>query len=208
VLQAIRDEAYMASAALAKVKGTFPMFDKERYCDGEFFKTLPEHVRHAVEANGLRNSHLTSIAPTGTISMCADNVSSSIEPVFGYEVERNVNTPDGPVKRKVPDYGVRELGVRGRVASQVTAAEHVDVLVTAQKYVDSAVSKTVNMDSGGPDGMKWTEFEAIYMQAWERGAKGCTTFNLSGKRGALLSSADKNEASCRIDEVTGRRECA
>lgn len=205
VLELIRDETYRASVALGKEKGSFPLFDADRYLDGGFAGTLPEDIRDGIRRHGLRNSHLTSIAPTGTISMCADNVSSSIEPVFAHVTERPVNTPDGVVRRSVEDYGARELGVLGRIADQVSAQEHVEVLTTAQKYVDSAVSKTINMDSRV---MKWAEFESIYQRAWESGAKGCTTFNVAGKRGALLSSAEKNDSSCRIDEVTGRRECA
>lgn len=205
VLTTILYTAYSASADLAKEKGPFPLFDAARFLAGKFAKTLPDQVRAKIEDFGLRNSHLTSIAPTGTISMCADNVSSSIEPVFAYSTSRPVNTPTGPVTETLDDYGASVLGSRGKLAADVTAEDHVDVLITAQKYVDSAVSKTVNMDGRT---MPWADFKDIYKRAWESGAKGCTTFNASGLRGALLSSADKNEASACIIDETGRRECA
>lgn len=205
VLETIRVRSYLASTDLAREKGPFPLFDAPRFLAGNFAKTLPESIRELIERSGMRNSHLTSIAPTGTISMCADNVSSSIEPVFAYSTSRPVNTPTGPVTEVLEDYGASVLESRGKLAADVTAKEHVDVLITAQRYVDSAVSKTVNMDGRT---MPWADFKDIYKRAWESGAKGCTTFNASGLRGALLSSADKNEASaCVIDEA-GRRECA
>ena len=126
---------------------------------------------------------------------------------------RPVNTPTGVEMVEVDDYGVREFGVRGRTAAQVTAKEHVDSLVAAQRWVDSAVSKTCNIDGSMP----WEDFKALYTRAWEGGAKGCTVFNIDGKRMALLTgkatnSPPKEEAieegsACAIDPVTGRSEC-
>ena len=213
VLRVIRDETYRASAEIAGRKGAFPLFDAEKYLSGRFVATLPEDVRALIKKNGIRNSHLTSIAPTGTISMCADNVSSSIEPVFAYSTTRPINTPDGPVVATIEDYGAGFLGVRGKLAADVTAAEHVAVLVAAQLHVDSAVSKTCNV----PETMPWEDFKAIYVAAWDGGAKGCTTFNAGGKRMALLtptkSKADVAEPialdgqTCEVDPATGRRNC-
>lgn len=210
VLKLIAVEAYRASALLAKEKGAFPLYDSEKYLKGEFIKKLPEDVLDLIREHGIRNSHLTSIAPTGTISLGADNVSSGIEPVFDHLTSRPVNTPSGVELVEVEDYGVREFGVRGRIASEVNAVEHVDTLVVAQRWVDSAVSKTCNMDSS----MSWDEFKALYTRAWEGGAKGCTVFNIDGKRMALLTGKptnsppkDEPEASCAIDPVTGRSEC-
>lgn len=211
VLKLIAVEAYRASALLAKEKGAFPLYDSEKYLKGEFIKKLPEDVLDLIREHGIRNSHLTSIAPTGTISLGADNVSSGIEPVFDHLTSRSVNTPSGVELVEVEDYGVREFGVRGRIASEVTAQEHVDTLVVAQRWVDSAVSKTCNMDSS----MSWDEFKALYTRAWEGGAKGCTVFNIDGKRMALLTGKPTNsppkepelEASCSIDPITGRSEC-
>lgn len=209
VLETIAVESYRASALLAKEKGAFPLCD-ERIGDAPFIKKLPQDVQDLIEDYGLRNSHLTSIAPTGTISLTADNISSGCEPVFSYVTQRPVNTPSGQELVEVEDYGLSVFGVRGKTADQVTAQEHIAVLTTAQKWVDSAVSKTCNMDGS----MSWEDFKALYMTAWEGGAKGCTTFNIDGKRMALLTGKktedmdDRQGESCQIDPVTGRRECA
>ena len=206
VLEVIRDEAYRASAQLAAEKGPFPLYD-ERYLDGAFVQRLPDDVKVLIKKHGIRNSHLTSIAPTGTISLCADNVSGGIEPVFSYTTQRTINTPDGPQVVEIGDYGAEQLGVRGKLTADVTPQEHVDVLVMAQKYVDSAVSKTCNTTGQTP----WDDFLGIYAQVHRGGGKGCTTFNRDGKRTALLTEAKKDVAegqSCEIDLATGRRDCA
>lgn len=209
VLDFLRDESYLASAFLAKEKGAFPLYDSERYPAGVFFKTLRRDVQEAIRSYGIRNSHLTSIAPTGTISLCADNVSSSIEPVFAYEFDRTVKEFGGERIETVTDYGLRVLGVRGKIASEVTVQEHVAVLTTAAQRVDSAVSKTCNV----PSNVGWEEFKSVYTQAWEGGAKGCTTFRLGGKRSGVLVAKPEKPASgepvlaCRIDPTSGRRDC-
>jgi ribonucleoside-diphosphate reductase alpha chain len=211
VLAFIANNSYRASAMLAKEKGAFKLYDAERYSQGRFIAKLDEDVRDLIKAHGIRNSHLTSIAPTGTISMAADNVSSGIEPVFELETMRPVNTPEGQQIVTLPDYGYRVFGVKGRLASQVTASEHVSVLGAAAKWVDSAVSKTCNVDGN----MQWSDFKGIYETAWELGAKGCTTFNQDGKRMALLTGKKPEKASedetattvCEIDPETGRRSC-
>ena len=205
ILETLRNEAYTASALLADERGSFPSFVPDRYLAGEFAKTLPEDVRELILHHGLRNSHLLSIAPTGTISLTADNVSSGIEPVYAYEADRTIQEFDGPVEYHVEDYGVKYLEVRGKTADQVTADEHVAVLCVATRYVDSAVSKTCNVS---PD-MPWDDFKNLYMAAWAGGAKGCTTFNPAGKRmGILQAKSEEPEegAACRITE-DGRREC-
>lgn len=215
VLDTLRDESYLASAHIAKVKGSFPKFDKDKYLQGQFIKTLREDVRDAIAKYGIRNSHLTSIAPTGTISLCADNVSSGIEPVFAYSFDRTVIEFSGPRVETVEDYGARVFGVRGKACSRVTVQEHVAALTVAAQRVDSAVSKTCNV----PSDISWEDFKNVYVSAWEGGAKGCTTFRLGGKRsGILVVKDDGNEpeadapaeepaSQCRIDPATGRREC-
>ncbi|QAX99395.1 putative ribonucleotide reductase [Pseudomonas phage PaSz-4] len=216
VLDTLRDESYLASAHIAKVKGSFPKFDKDKYLQGQFIKTLREDVRDAIAKYGIRNSHLTSIAPTGTISLCADNVSSGIEPVFAYSFDRTVVEFSGPRVETVEDYGARVFGVRGKTCSRVTVQEHVAALTVAAQRVDSAVSKTCNV----PSDISWEDFKNVYVSAWEGGAKGCTTFRLGGKRsGILVAKDDGNEpeadapeteepaSQCRIDPATGRREC-
>lgn len=206
VLEIIAVESYRASAYLAAEKGAFPLYEMEPYTNSPFIRKLPNEIIELIRKNGIRNSHLTSIAPTGTISLTADNISSGIEPVFSHITARPVNTPNGQEIIEVEDYGVREFGVRGKTADEVTAAEHIDVLINAQRWVDSACSKTCNMDGRMP----WEDFKNLYMKAWEGGAKGCTTFNKDGKRMALLTGkvASEPEMACHIDPETGRRECA
>lgn len=220
VLEVLRDESYAASVGLAREKGAFPLFDAERYCSGEFIATLPKELQNDIRTHGIRNSHLTSIAPTGTISYCADNISSAIEPVIMYEGSRMMKTGEGQVEITVTDYGYREWGVHGKIADLVTAQEHVDVLSVAALRVDSAVSKTCNVS---PD-MPWDQFKGLYTQAWANGAKGCTTFNPGGKRLGIfkpkrVEKSGDNEllltsnmeisegSSCTFDPMTGRRSC-
>lgn len=212
VLAALRDESYRASAMLAEELGSFPLLNSDKYLQRPFIKSLPEDIQGLIRKHGIRNSHLTSIAPTGTISLCADNVSSGIEPVFAYETQRIIQTPEGPETHLLTDYGVREFGVWGRRAEEVSPDEHLAVLATAQRYMDSAVSKTINL----PKDIGWEDFKHVYMRAWELGCKGCTTYRPC-KRGAVLVSMDEalpeaihdNEpaAACAQDKATGKWEC-
>jgi len=209
VLGVLRDEAYRASALLAQDLGPFPLFKRDEFLDGKFAGTLSPDVRDLIAQHGIRNSHLLSIAPTGTISLCADNVSSGIEPVFSYKTNRIVKTTEGEETHELEDYGVRVFGVHGKRAEEVSPAEHTNVLAVAQQYVDSSVSKTINL----PKDIEWEAFKDVYMSAWDMSCKGCTTYR-PGKRGAVLTSADddlvKREVagkSCEIDPVTGRMNC-
>lgn len=210
LLSFIANQAYRASAQLASEKGAFELYDEERYLASAYVNRLDGETRELIRRHGVRNSHLTSIAPTGTISFAADNVSGGIEPMFSEWTQRPVNTPDGQMIVDIQDYAAREHGVIGKACDEVTAEEHVSVLTTAARWVDSAVSKTINMDGRMP----WTEFKDIYRRAWEGGAKGCTTFNKDGRRFALLTSSGGTKAQsqepsqCTIDPETGRRECA
>ena len=211
VCEVLANEAYMASAMLAKEKGSFPLFEKNRYLASPFIKTLSPIVQEAIGLYGIRNSHLTSTAPTGTISLCADNISSGVEPVWSYEYDRIVQTFEGPTTQKVKDYGWATWGVKGRLATQCTAKEHLDVLIAVTQHMDSAVSKTCNVS---PD-MPWDEFKELYMIAWESGCKGITTFNPSGSRFGILEAPSLDEpedfvegGACFIDPETGMKECA
>lgn len=154
----------------------------------------------------MRNSHLLSIAPTGTISFCADNVSSGVEPVFSHEYERTVNMEHGEVKMIVQDYGVREFDVKGKTANECTVDEHLGVLITASKWVDSAVSKTINVG----DDVLWEDFKQVYMKAWLGGCKGVTTFRAAGKRYGVLNVIKPQEEdgeACYYDPTTGKKTC-
>lgn len=201
----ITRECYRASALLAKEKGAFPLYDEKNYLSGKFIKTLDDDTIGLIKRYGIRNSHLTSIAPTGTISFYADNVSSGIEPVVAYEQDRAVIMPEGKVRFSVPDYGVAHLGVRGRtvVDGGITAAEHVAVLSTAQRHVDSAVSKTCNVPSNFP----YDEFKDLYRMAWENGCKGCTTYRPAGNYDEPIKPKEKTvevlevqDGVCYLDE--------
>lgn len=209
ILKTIRDETYRASARLAAEKGAFALYRADKYADGKFIRTLPEDVRNEIAENGIRNSHLTSIAPTGTISLCADNISSGIEPVFSYGYTRDIATPTGKVTEEVTDYGYRVFGTEGKKTDDVTIAEHLNVLLTAQRYVDSAVSKTCNIG----DAVTFEEFKSVYLDAYKGGAKGCTTFRKSGKRMGILRDKEEPKAeeaegqACTYDPVTGIRSC-
>jgi len=200
ILRILRDEAYRASAQLAANRGAFPMFAREEYLAGQFVQQLPDDVRDLIAEHGIRNSHLISIAPTGTISLAADNVSSGIEPVFAHEVDRIVQTFDGPTTCRVSDYGAAFMGTHGKTANEVSADEHLAVLSTAYKFVDSAVSKTCNV----PADMPWEDFKHFYEKAWGLGCKGLTTYQVGGRRKPVIKDA---EQSCEIDTVTGRRDC-
>lgn len=205
-LDFIRNNTYSASASLANEKGSFPMYDEEKYLRGRFVRALPEEIKERIEQFGIRNSHLTSIAPAGTISLVADNVSSGIEPPFAHSYERTLQTFDGPKTVKVEDWAYRVHGIRGKTSRQCSAEDHVKVLTHAAPYVDSAISKTCNVDQLMP----WEDFLDLYTRAWEGGAKGLTVFNPAGKRAGVLSE-DKNEegaTACQADPETGIKECA
>ena len=207
-LETLRNETYSCSADLAAEKGSFPLYDAEKYNQGKFIKTLPKRVRDKIKENGIRNSHLTSIAPTGTISLTADNVSSGIEPPFSLYYDRTIQQFDGHQIERVEDYAYRQ-GTAGRTANEISADEHVNVLILSSQYVDSAVSKTCNVG----DNVTYDEFKELYVKAWRGGCKGITTFRQSGKRYGILNEvkpkADeqpKAEA-CFIDPATGAKSC-
>lgn len=218
VLSVLRDTAYTTSVALAIEKGPFPLYD-EKLLESEFAKSLPADLRADIRRFGLRNSHLTSIAPTGTISLSADNVSSGIEPVFSHKYTRTIITFDGVKEEEVEDYGFREFGVSGKTSKETSTSEHLNVLLKASQYVDSACSKTLNVGRS----VKWDDFKEIYMRAWEGGASGCTTFRAEGKRAGILKANEAEDvaeetkeeetmlveegAACYVDPKTGLRTC-
>ena len=219
VFACLRDNTYRASARLAEEKGAFPMYRPE-YLKSNFVRTLPASVKKEIREHGIRNSHLTSIAPTGTISLVADNVSGGIEPCFSHFYDRTIQTFDGPKVERVEDYAYAR-GVEGRRADDISVREHLDVLLLAQHYIDSACSKTCNVG----DNVSYDEFKEIYVDAWKGGAKGCTTFRLSGKRFGILSAPVEEEEketgtatevveekgkveACFIDPTTGQASCS
>lgn len=205
VSKLLANECYRASANLAAEKGAFPLFDRDKYLQSKFIQVLSPEVQQLIAEKGIRNSHLVSIAPTGTISLTADNVSSGCEPVFSIFYDRTILDDDGNKQvERVSDYGYRTWGVQAKTADECTIDEHLDVLIVASKWVDSAVSKTLNV---GED-VTWEDFKNIYMRAWKSGCKGCTTFRAAGKRYGILNKVEVDEgAACYYDTTTGKKTC-
>ena len=190
---AIQRAAYLASTELASEKGAFPLFDQQKYLAGETVAALGDEVRQAISAHGIRNALLTSVAPTGTISLFADNVSSGLEPVFSFRYTRRVLMPDGSRKEEeVSDHAYRLFRrVKGEHAplpgyfvdaQQLSPADHLVMQATVQKYVDSSISKTINIPADFP----FERFKDVYLQAYELGCKGCTTYRPNEVTGAVL----------------------
>ena len=201
ILQALKNAAYMASAELAKEKGPFPLYNRDAYLDRPFIRGLSGAVQAAISHNGIRNSHLTTIAPTGTTSFMADNMSGGIEPVFATDEIRRVKTPDGEVEFHIQDYGSAVLGIEPRLAKDVSPEEHVAVLCAAQRHVDSAISKTCNVPSDTP----WDQFKEIYQRAWKGGAKGCATYQVGGKRSSIRRETGEAGEAGEVRECEGGR---
>jgi ribonucleoside-diphosphate reductase alpha chain len=199
-LKAIARAAYLASVDLAKEKGAFPLFDAEKYLASGTMQMMDEDVRDAIREHGIRNALLTSIAPTGTISLYAGNVSSGIEPVFAYAYTRKVLQKDGTrTEEEVVDYAVemwrekfgdRELPEFFVNAQTLAPLEHVKMQAAAQKWVDSSISKTINC----PEDIGFEPFKDVYMEAYETGCKGCTTYRPNEVTGSVLSVAEEKEA--------------
>lgn len=219
LLKFIVNRMYMSSASLAAEKGSFPLFDKDKYLRGQFIQKLDDDVKEAISKVGIRNSHLSSIAPTGTISLTANNVSSGIEPVFSLSYDRTIQTFEGPMIEKVEDYAYREWNISCDTADSISVQDHVGMLTASQEWIDSAVSKTCNVGSD----VSWEEFKDVYMQAYDGGAKGCTTFRAAGKRFGILNASASEDiveeeepkadetvvegGACYIDPETGIRSC-
>ena len=203
VMKTLRDTAYDASADLAAEKGAFPFY-KPAYLDSPFIQRLPEEVKEKIRENGIRNSHLISIAPTGTISFTADNVSSGIEPVFALEYDRTIQTEAGPSIFRMQDYAFFKYGLKGEESKDLTVDEHLDMQIAVQPFVDSAVSKTINVG----DGVTFNEFKDIYIKGWKGGVKGLTTYRPDGKRYGVLNTIEEQEgAACFIDPDSGAKSC-
>ncbi len=194
-----RRAAYGASIALAAEKGAFPLFDAEAYLAGESLRALDEDLRAGIAKNGIRNALLTTVAPTGTISLLADNVSSGLEPVFSYTYIRNVMMPDGTQRaEEVSDYAYRLYRrLRGEDApladafvdvETLTPADHLKVQAAVQRYIDSSISKTINC----PEDISFDDFKDIYLEAYALGCKGCTTYRPNPVTGAVLERPAKD----------------
>lgn len=192
IAKTIRDAAFTASADLAAEKGSFPLYDT-RYLDGAFTKTLPEHIRDAIKKHGIRNSHLLTIAPTGTTSLLWGNVSSGIEPILELSAVRKIKQPgDSEIKVNIDDYAYymwkrvnNGASPNIKISSDISAKEHIDVMAVFQKYIDASISKTIIF----PPNVSFEEFKETYLYAYNMGLKGCTVYRNSGKLDAVISSA-------------------
>ena len=197
-LHQVSRAAYLASVDIAKEKGAFPLFDCEQYLASSSLRQMDEDVREAIAKHGIRNALLTSIAPTGTISLYAGNVSSGIEPVFAYSYIRKVLQKDGSrTEEVVEDYAVQvyrdKFGAKAELPDHfvnvqtLLPLDHVRMQAAAQKWVDSSISKTINC----PEDISFDNFKDVYMAAWDQGCKGCTTYRPNAVSGNVLSIAVK-----------------
>ena len=181
-------KAYDASIKLAKTRGPFELYSK-KYLDSKFVQTLTPYIQNQLHMYGIRNSHLISYAPCGTISQCAGNVSSGVEPVFHYEQSRDVYMKEGKVNVILQDYMVRQFGFKGKTLSHCSVDDHMRVAETIQKYCDSSISKTVNVVPN----CSYEDYTNIYIQAHKLGLKGITVYRKNDIRGIVISEAKKEE---------------
>ena len=206
VMRTVCHEAYRCSIALAREKGPFPFFEHERYLAGEFVRRLPEDIQEGIRNYGIRNSHLTAIAPTGTISLLANNVSSGIEPVYAFRYRRRVLELDGSTREyELTDYALeRWRALRGDEplprsfvsAQELPPAAHLDMQAALQPYVDSSISKTINVSADFP----FEDFKNIYRYAYAQGLKGCTTYRPNTITGGVLETAPESSRLCCVPE--------
>lgn len=205
-LHQVARASYLASVDLAKEKGAFPLFDAGPYLASGTMVGMDADVRDAIKAHGIRNALLTSIAPTGTISLYAGNVSSGIEPVFAYSYTRKVLQKDGSrTEEEVTDYAVqmwrdkfvdKELPDYFVNAQTLLPADHVRMQAAAQKWIDSSISKTINC----PEDIDFETFKNVYLEAYESECKGCTTYRPNAVTGSVLSVSEKSEATPEVDK--------
>ena len=194
IMRCICHAAYRASIALAKEKTRFPYFERDKYLQSPFIRSLPQDIQDGISAHGIRNSHLIAIAPTGTISLLGGNVSSGLEPIFAASYNRKVLVENETAKDFVlTDYALHRWRAKSRrtnglpdgfvTASELPVRAHIDIQAALQPFVDNSISKTINV----PSDCSFSEFKQIYDLAYDRGLKGCTTFRPNSITGTLLS---------------------
>jgi len=194
VMATIREDGYRASVRLAREKGAFQLLQADRYLSAPGIGRLPADIRDDIARHGLRNSHLTAIAPAGTISLLANNISSGIEPAFAAEYERELLTRSGNTQT----HAIRDFacwlwqGIDGEpalppafvTAAELSAHDHIAMQAAVQPHVDHAVSKTINV----PPETDFADFQDVYLDAYRSGLKGCTTFRASRHRAGVLNA--------------------
>ena len=206
-MKEIRDKAYKASIDLAKERGPFPLFDRDKYLRGKFIDTLPMHIQEEIHDHGIRNGVLLTVAPTGTTSIYYGNVSSGLEPTFAWKYNRKMRQADGSFKEfeQVEDYGYRLYkevhDIRNADLKEIimpnymvtthdlTVSDHLAMQAICQEYVDASISKTINC----PKEITYEDFKDVYSTAYDLNLKGCTTYHpseiLEKVRGSILSVA-------------------
>ncbi|MBX3638297.1 MAG: adenosylcobalamin-dependent ribonucleoside-diphosphate reductase [Rubrivivax sp.] len=208
IAEAMRDAAYDASADLAAERGAFPLFNADLlFAGGRFASRLPAPLREKIRRQGLRNSHLVSIAPTGTISLAfADNASNGIEPPFSWTYTRKKRQADGSTREyAVEDHAWRlwrhlkgadaPLPAAFVTALEMSAQDHAAMVAAVAPFIDSAISKTVNV----PEDYPYEQFQDLYLQAWAGGAKGLATYRPNSVLGSVLSVTPQPATPMRID---------
>ena len=208
-LHLISREAYLASTELAQEKGSFPLLDVNQFLQSGNMVQMDDDVKEVIRSRGIRNALLTSIAPTGTISLYAGNVSSGIEPVFAYSYHRKVLQKDGTKREEeVIDYAVnlwkekfgnKEFPDYFVNAQTLSPTDHVKMQAAAQKWIDSSISKTINC----PEDISFEEFKEVYMAAWDQGCKGCTTYRPNAVTGSVLSVDTSEKKDIETSKITG-----
>jgi len=198
-MEAIANASYRASALLAKEKGAFPLYDAAAYAGAPMVRRLSPEVQALIAEHGLRNALLTSIAPTGTISLFAGNVSSGIEPIFANSYTRKVLQPDGTrTEEEVVDFAVaawRDLKGDAPLPEHFVTAQtlapmdHVRMQAAAQPWIDSSISKTINV----PADISFEDFKDVYAEAYATGCKGCTTYRPNDVTGSVLSVSESDD---------------
>jgi len=202
IMELICHTAYRTSVELAREKGTFPFLDRERYLQGKFIRGLPRDLQGDIARHGLRNSHLTAIAPTGTISLLANNISSGLEPMYEYSYSRRVLEIDGTyTEHELTDYAVRlwrerrgneKLPAAFVDTRSLAPAAHLGMQAALQPFVDNSISKTINV----PREYGFEDFKEIYERAYHLGLKGCTTFRPNPVTGELLRGEGETAPHC------------
>ena len=208
VMELICHTAYRISVELAREKGPFPFFEREKYLQGKFIHGLPREIQDGIARHGLRNSHLTAIAPTGTISLLANNISSGLEPMYEYSYSRRVLELDGRyTEHELTDYAVRQWRERhGKEklpptfvnTRSLAPAAHLGMQAALQPFVDNSISKTINV----PREYSFDDFKEIYEQAYHLGLKGCTTFRPNPVTGEVLRGEGEGETAphcCNVE---------
>ena len=205
VVELIRDTAYEASVDLARERGAFPFFDKDRYLEAPFIRQLPEQLQASIAKHGIRNSHLLAIAPAGTISLLAGNVSSGIEPIYALEATREVRGHDLKIRRlEVHDYAYQQWQASAAhkdilpesfvTSDMLSARAHLAMQACLQPFIDNAISKTVNLAADAT----LNDVDEVFSDAYASGLKGCTVFRPGARWGQVLRSRDESHC-CHAD---------